>query len=349
MPVFKYGKHYKHRFSFKKLMILFFIFGIVIVSSIFYWYRASLRPVSTSEDVVVVTVEQGMNEAQIAAVLKSKGLIRSAFAYEIHARLSGQIGKMQAGGYKLSKNLTVGQILNKFTNGEVAVDLLTFLPAQRLDQIKSALKEKGYSESAIETALDPKQYEGHPVLVDKPPLASLEGYIYPESFQITTSTPLETVIMAALDELDRALTPDIRKAYADRGLNLHQAITLASIVEREVGNSADREIVAQVFLTRYERGIALGSDPTALYGALQYNLEPSVYADTPYNTRLYPGLPPGPINNTGVLALRAVAFPANTDYLFFVSGDDGKTYFSKTLQEHEALTAKHCIKLCQSY
>ncbi len=329
------------------LCLAAFITAIAVFST--FWYKTNLQAIGGSEDTIIITVEEGMNEAQVAALMKSKGLIRSAIAYEIHARISGNVGKMQAGGYKLNKNMTVAEILKKLVDGDVAIDLLTILPAQRLDQIKAMLVEKGYTQAAVDAALDPKQYDDHPVLIDKPPLASLEGYIYPESFQVTAATPLEVTIRAALDELDRALTPEIRKAFLARGLSLHQAITLASIVEREVGNSDDRSTVAQVFLKRYEESIPLGSDPTALYGALQAGLEPTVFADTPFNTRLYVGLPPGPINNVSFLALQAVAFPSDTDYLFFVSGDDGKTYFSRTLAEHEALTAEHCIELCRSY
>ena len=319
---------------------------MVVVACVAYWYTTSLKSVGGPDETVIVTVEQGMNEAQIAAVLHNKGLIRSVIAYELYARISGNVGRMQAGGYKLTRQMSVQDIVNTFSNGKVAVDLLTILPAQRLDQIRDYLIDRGYAESVVDAALDPKQYADHPVLVDKPPLASLEGYLYPESFQITASTSLETIIRAALDELDLALTPAIRKSFADRGLNLHEALTLASIVEREVNTPDDRAIVAQVFLLRLENGMALGSDVTAFYGASLLGREESVLVDTAYNTRIHAGLPPGPISNVSVTSLQALAKPSNTDYLFFVSGDDGKTYFSHTVAEHEALVAAHCKELC---
>ena len=257
---------------------------------------------------------------------------------------------VQAGSYSLSPQMTVQEIVDILVSGKVNTELVTILPAQRLEQIEESFLEAGYSSQEVIEALDPDNYSGHPVLVDKPPVATLEGYLYPESFQVTESTPLQAVIEQSLDQLDEAFTDEVKESLRVRhGLTLHEAIILASIVEREVSNPADRTKVAQVFLKRYKENISLGSDPTALYGALLFGIEPSVFADTPYNTRLYAGLPPGPINNVSADSLRAVAFPASTDFLFFVSGDDGNTYFSNTQAEHEALTAEHCIELCRSY
>jgi UPF0755 protein len=146
------------------------------------------------------------------------------------------------------------------------------------------------------------------------------------------------------------LTPEIRQAISEKGLTLHQAATLASIIEKEVSDSDqyDRPQAAQVFLKRYKDGMLLQSDPTAIYGALRDGKKPSLSYDSPYNTYLYAGLPPGPISNVSASSLKAVAFPAQTDWLYFVAGDDGKTYFSKTLEKHNELIEKHCKELCGS-
>lgn len=118
-------------------------------------------------------------------------------------------------------------------------------------------------------------------------------------------------------------------------------------MEREVPAGGERAQVAQVFLKRLNMGMKLESDATASYGAILAGQEPSLTYNSPYNTYAHPGLPPGPISNVSETSLAAVAHPATTDWLYFVSGDDGVTYFSKTLAEHEALTAQHCKKLCQ--
>jgi UPF0755 protein len=142
------------------------------------------------------------------------------------------------------------------------------------------------------------------------------------------------------------LTPEIRQAFSSQGLTVHQGVILASIVELEVSAAPDRAQAAQVFMKRYKSNMPLGSDVTAFHGAIIAGKEPSIGYDSPYNTRLRTGLPAGPVSNVTESSLQAVANPAQTDWLYFVSGDDGKNYFSKTLQEHEELTKKHCTKLC---
>ena len=146
--------------------------------------------------------------------------------------------------------------------------------------------------------------------------------------------------------MKKRLTPDVRAAFTKKGFTVHQGVILASIVEQEVSNTTDRPVVAQVFLKRLQDGMQLGSDVTAFYGAIIAGKAPSVNYDSPYNTRIHDGMPPGPISNVSTSSLQAVATPANTDYVYFVAGDDGKTYFSHTLDEHEALTEQHCKKLC---
>lgn len=353
MLFFRQGERVKKRWDYKKIFIASVsVLGLLLIM-FFAWYTTSLRAIdSNSEEQIIVTVEQGMNEAQIAAVLESRGIIRSAIAYEIYARINGKVGNMQAGGYKLSKNMSVADIVGKFTNGDIAIDLLTILPAQRLDQIELAFIESGYSEAEVETALNPAQYIGHPALSDKPPLASLEGYLYPESFQHIATTPLETIVRASLDQMALVLTPTLRQQIKDRNLTVHQAVILASMVEKEVDNVKDMPTVAQVFELRYKKGIMLGSDVTAIYGALNDGVDlPEDYEAaesvaiayrSPYNTRIFGGLPPGPISNISASSLQAVASPSDTDFLFFVAGDDKVTYFSKTVEEHNALAAEHC-------
>lgn len=347
------GLHGGHRHRKWIFIVILILIAALIAAGLFSmkWYSSNISARdSSSTSVVVFTVHEGDTEVRIAEQLEHAGIIRSAFAYQLYTRINNMNGSAQVGGYKLSPSMPVSEISATLRDGKVAVDLITILPAQRLDQLKKAFIEAGYSEAEVDTALDPAQYADHPALSDKPPLASLEGYLYPESFQRTTNTPLKAIIAQALDQTAFMLTDQVKQDLKTRyGLNSYEALTLASVVEREVSHPEDRAKVAQVFLKRYQEGIALGSDPTALYGALQAGIEPSVSVDTPYNTRLHVGLPPGPINNVSADSMDALVHPADTDYLFFVSGDDGKTYFSRTQEEHEALTAQHCIQLCKSY
>ncbi len=332
--------------------LLGFVFLVVgVLAGSYIWYTAQLKPISdTSEIQEIITVPVGSTIEDIANQLEDKAIIRSATAFDLYTRFNSSVGSLQAGGYRLSPSMSVQEILSILTSGDVASDLITFLPGQRLDLIMASLiTNAGYTREAVEVAFDPAQYNDHPALQDKPVSASLEGYLYPESYLRQAGEPLENIIRQALDQTALQLTDAIRSNIKEQGLTVHQAIILASIVDREVSIVDDKPVVAQVFLRRYREGIMLGSDATALYGAEVAGLDLAIFADTPYNTRLYSGLPPGPISNVSASALAAIANPAKTDYLYFVSGDDGLTYFSNTLREHEAATALHCIELCSLY
>ncbi len=340
----------KNRFNLKSTFALIGIVVVVLlVAGVFLIrksYSDNLRPVSANRAAHVVTIEPGSTTAAIASDLHAKGAIRSDWAFEWYVRNQQLRDELKAGTYVLYENQSVQEIVGVLADGKVATDLVTILPGKRLDQIKEGLIKDGFAAADVDAALDPAQYAGHPALTDKPVEASLEGYLYPESFQKVAQTTPQEIIRQSLDEMQLRLTPDIRQAFSKQGFTLHQAITLASIVEQEVSNAADRPQVAQVFLKRYKSDMQLGSDVTAFYGAILAGKEPTVFYDSPYNTRLVKGIPPGPIGNTSESSLSAVAFPAQTDWTFFVSGDDGKTYFSKTNAEHEELTKKYCTKLC---
>ncbi len=314
-------------------------------------YNTNLQPVSSDTKQVVITIEPGSSVHDVAVLLEEKGLIRKGWAFEWYVRSRNVREKLQAGSFAISPSMSVEEIIETIIEGKVATDLFTILPAKRLDQLQDAFNEaftkSGFTTAQIASAFDSSLYAGHPALTDKPASASLEGYLYPETFQRTTTTAPDTIIRASLDEMAKALSPEVRSGIAKQGLTVHEGVILASIVEKEVSNVEDKSKVAQVFLTRLKQGMMLGSDVTAYYGAEVTGLERSVFTDTPYNTRLRTGLPPGPISNVSRSSLQAVANPATTSYLYFVAGDDGITYFSKTLKEHEALTEAHCKELCK--
>lgn len=329
-------------------MVIVIVFvGLALgVGIIRHSYYEALKPVSTSQKSQLVTVETGSTANEIAIKLKKAHVIRQTWAFEWYVRNHNLRDKLQAGSYYVQPSQSVAEIADILTKGKVATDLFTILPGKRIDQIKAAMVNAGFNPAEVEQAFNPELYKTHPALVDKPSGASLEGYLYPESFQKQPDTKPSTIITASLDEMQKRLTPDVRAAFAKQGLTTHQGVILASIVEQEVGNVADRPTVAQVFLKRLQSNMQLGSDVTAFYGAIVAGKPPSVSYDSPYNTRMHNGLPPGPISNVSVSSLLAVATPSTTDYVYFVAGDDGKTYFSHTLAEHEALTKEHCKKLC---
>jgi UPF0755 protein len=339
------------RSRFSKTMLLILV-GIVVLTSgtvitIRKVYTDNLRALNTSQQSHLITVPSGASTKEIGAILKKANLIRSSWAFEWYIRNHNLRDRLQAGTYSLRPSLSIEQIADVLTEGRVDVGLVTILPAQRIDQIKQVFINKyGFDPKDVDDSLNPDNYVDHPALVDKPRGASLEGYLYPESFQKTADTKPETIVRQSLDEMQKHLTPELRTGIVRQGLTVHEGVILASIIEQEVGKQSDRATVAQVFLKRRQMDMPLGSDVTAFYGAIKDGKTPSLTYDSPYNTLIHKGLPPGPISNVSDSSLQAVANPSPTDYLYFVAGDDGITYFSHTLQEHEALTQAHCKKLC---
>lgn len=325
-------------------LALSLILAVVFIRRTYY---QNLRPVSGSQRAVVLTIPSGATVQEIASTLQTKSLIRKTWAFEWYVRNSKLRDKLQAGTYSLNPSQTIQEIVDVLSRGKVDVSKVTIYPGKRLDEVRQSLINDGFSPESVDAALDPKIYLDSPALSDKPTDANLEGYLYPETFQKTATTKPETIIRASLNEMQTYLNPEIRASIAKQGLTVHQGVVLASIIEREVSNPADKAQVAQIFLKRLRIDMALESDATASYGAILANAEPSLTYKSAYNTYQNKGLPPGPISNVTKSSLLAVANPTQTDFLYFVSGDDGKTYFSNTLPEHEAATAAHCKKLCQ--
>ncbi len=313
-------------------------------------YLQQLKPISSGEQQTPhkITIASGSSAKQIAIQLESAGLIRKSWAFEWYLRQNDLRDKILAGTYELSSSQSTQEIAGNITEGKVVTNLITILPGQRIDEIKKRFLKNGFDQKEIDIAFDQAGYINHPALVDKPKQNDLEGYLYPDSYQITASTKVSAIVKNALDLMAKALTPEVRAGFAKQGIGVYQGVTLASIVEKEENKLDERPKVAQVFLSRNKIGMELGSDVTAFYGSARAGRPDiqDVFYDSPYNTRIHKGFPPGPIGTVSATSLKSVAEPSSTDFLFFVAGDNGKTYFSKTLEEHERLANEHCKKLC---
>lgn len=327
------------------LVLSLIVGGVWAVRS---YYQTNLEPVSSSQTAIVVTIPKDSTVSQIARILKDNQLIRNERVFSQYIRSQGVQNKLQAGTYSLRPSQSVQEITEILSGGNIVKNLFTILPGKRIDEIKSSMINAGFNAEEVEAAFNPALYANHPALVDKPAGASLEGYLYPDSYQKVAETKPETIIKQSLDEMQRYLTPELRNAFVAQGLTLHQGVTLASIVEKEVSKPSDQPIVAQVFLKRLRNGMLLQSDVATIYGDILVGHAPSTTFDTPYNVYIHSGLPPGPISNVSNQTLQAVANPAKTEWLYFVAGDDSDTtYFSNTLEEHQALVKQYCKKQCQ--
>jgi len=310
------------------------------------WYELSLRPVNTQDTSrTKVTVSEGMTPSAIGKLLADNKLIRSQYVFDIYTRITNTRSKLQAGSYRLSPSESMQGIVNDLVAGKIDEFSLTFLPGATVQEDEDALVKSGYDRASVDAAFS-KTYD-HPLFATKPASADLEGYIYGETYKFSGDASVEQILTTAFDEYYRVVKENnLVDGFKKQGLSLYQGITLASIVQREVPNADDQRQVAQIFLSRLKMGMPLGSDVTYHYAAKKLGVEPSPSLESPYNTRIHAGLPPGPIATPGLSALKAVAHPASGDYLYFLSGDDDKTYYARTEQEHQANIDTHCKVKC---
>lgn len=321
---------------------------LIVAGGSLAWYVLSLRPVNPATTARSrITISQGMSPSEIGALLEKDKLIRSKLAFDIYTRLSGTRSQLQAGAYSLSPSQSTESIVKDIVGGKMDTFSLTFLPGATVKEDKAALIKSGYSAAEVNAAFE-KQYD-HPLFATKPASADLEGYIYGETYQFNGDATVQQILSRTFDEYYKVIQDNnLIAGFKKQGLTLYEGITLASIIQREVPTATDQRQVAQIFLRRLKLDMPLGSDVTYHYAADKLGVEPSPSLESPYNTRIYKGLPPGPIATPGLSALKAVANPASGDYLFFLSGDDEKTYFAKTDEEHQANIENHCKIKCST-
>lgn len=334
----------------KKQLILGVVITVVLliiaaITGAVWWYNDALQPRSTSNQRIKVVIETGTSPDQIAVALQDKGVIKSSLAFQWLIKQSGDRDKLQAGAYLFTPTQSSREVLHWLVEGKVDVFNLTILPGQTLADIKKNLEKDGFTAHDIDAAFT-KKYD-HPLLASKPDDVNLEGYIYPDTYQISSETTAGQLFTKTFDTFYKRIQDEgLQTKLAARGFTIHQGVTLASVVEKEVSSVTDRRQAAQVFEKRLASDIQLGSDVTFMYGATLTGETPSPTLDSPYNTRQVKGLPPGAIANFTIDALEAVADPAPGDYLYFVAGDDGTTHFARTESEHNANVKQYCTKLC---
>ncbi|MEI7539676.1 MAG: endolytic transglycosylase MltG [Candidatus Saccharibacteria bacterium] len=343
------------------LLICGAVVAIIIgaLVSAFLWYNVQLGAVGNKNSPMQkITIVSGSASSQVGKLLEGKSIIRSSVVFDIYVRLSGKNNELKAGTYRLSPGETLPQIVGHLVNGSVDTFSVTFYPGATLvdnvtkdktkkQDVTTVLENAGYSDDEITTALG--QTYTSPLFTGKPASADLEGYVYGETYNFNAGATVHEILQRTFDEFyNKIQSNNLIAGFTSHDLSLYQAITLASIIQREDSDSSTQKQVAQVFYSRLSSGMVLGSDVTYQYIADKTGLVRSPNLDSPYNTRRYPGLTPGPIAVPGLSALEAVAHPANGDYLYFLSGDDGTMYFAKTDAEHEANIAAHCKVKCST-
>lgn len=320
---------------------------VAIVTVAFVWYQAQLAPVSSDKSKHIrVTIVSGSAPSTIASQLEEAGVIRSSFAFGIYTKLSGTENSLKAGTFNLQPSQSTPEIVKHLVEGKEDTFRVTFLPGETLANNRKVLLKLGYSEAEVDAAFN-KQYD-RPLFATKPTDADLEGYIFGETLEFSSAATVEDILNGFFTYYESVINEhNLVERFKKQGLTLYEGITLASIVQREMPYPDDQRHIARVFFNRMKAGMNLGSDVTYQYAADKEGRPRDPRLDSPYNTRIHTGLPPGPIATPGESALLAVANPADNDYIFFLSGDDNKTYYGKTEEQHQKNIVNHCQKKCQ--
>lgn len=285
----------------------------------------------------LVEVPPGAGTRAIGDRLISAGIVRDQLTYRVALWLSGDARRLKAGEYRFDRPMSAREVLGKIARGEVDLVHVTFREGLTIAEMAAIFEAQGFG-----TAASFQAAAANAALIQAldPDARDLEGYLFPETYAVSRRIEAAQLVRAMVDRFTQVLTPDVRAAALARGLSVRQLVTLASIVEKETGAGAERPMVAAVYSNRLRIGMGLQCDPTVIYalqraGRYDGNLRREDLAfDSPYNTYRYAGLPPGPIAAPGADSLRAAASPADVDYLYFVSRNDGTHAFAKTLDEH---------------
>lgn len=294
----------------------------------------SLSPAASSERTTAFRVETGASLGEVARHLERDGLIRRAWAFEALARYRGLEAELRAGEYDLSPHLGSAEILERIAEGRVRTHRIAIPEGLTAAEIAQRLEETGLADSAEFLAavrarelVDELGVEGE----------TLEGYLFPETYQLARGLPAAEIARAMVAQF-HVVWQEIAPRSEALGLSMLEAVTLASIIEKETGVPEERAEIAAVLHNRLRRGMRLATDPTVIYGIPQFdgNLRRADLEDAgnPYNTYQIEGLPPGPIANPGAASLRAAVAPADSSSLFFVSRGDGTHHFSSSYAEH---------------
>jgi UPF0755 protein len=312
------------------LLGLFFLLGIFLVVGLGYYL---VSPAEKGAEQQVFVVPEGATLKEVAVELDKNDLIRNDRFFLLWARLMGYGKEIKAGEYHLSAGMPPVKILSTLRTGAIMTHPVTIPEGFSIEQIGVLLDEKGLVDGKefISLAKNPKTAEDYGISGK-----GLEGYLYPDTYQFGRGISARSVINTMIRRFHQMVDP-LGNRLEETGMKMEDVVILASIVEKETGRGEERPIIASVFLNRLKKKMRLESDPTVIYGMENFSgniKRKDLSRPSPYNTYVLRGLPAGPIANPGLASITAVLYPAQTDYLYFVSKNDGTHYFSKTLAEH---------------
>ncbi|HAP32750.1 MAG TPA: endolytic transglycosylase MltG [Firmicutes bacterium] len=342
----------------KRMHIAFaFLSTLLLLLSLAYWQInmlllpvvgiAQYNGVNYAKKEIVIPLNY--SAADIAVLLEEEGIIKSALLFQLYARYHGYDQHLQAGRYMLNPAMGLADILEELKQGVVFKETRRFTIPEgfTMEQIAARLDAAGLAAADLFKEASRQYYNDNFAFLDEIPAGvyhRLEGYLFPDTYEVFPESNADDIITIMLQRFAGVFNERYRSRAAELGLTIHEAITLASLIEREGRVREEKPLIAAVFHNRLKQNMLLQSCATVQYalGEIRAFLTyADLEIDSPYNTYLYPGLPPGPIASPSLYALRAALYPAPEDYLYFVSREDGSGahYFSTTLQEHNRYKA----------
>ncbi len=303
-------------------------------------------PVSMNGSMQLYEVKEGAGASLIADELQQKNIINNAFFFKAFVRLFGYQHQLKAGFYNLSSSMSVATLAKKMAVGDVVRERVTVIEGWDLIDISQDLENRRvFTKEDIATALKINAAEQFSFLAGRPKGATLEGYLFPDTYYVPHGDTATDFVTQALENFDKKLTPELRAEIAGQKKTIFQIITMASMLEKEVRTLEDKKIVAGIFYKRIQAGMPLQVDATVNYVTRKDSAGVSAkdtQIDSPYNTYKYYGLPKGPISNPGADSILAAIYPEKSAYWYYLSDQKtSETIFSKTLEEHNAAVAKY--------
>lgn len=317
--------------------VLLLVAGTVgaAVAVVYLRARQPFRGYTASEQ--FVDIPPGSGTRGIGDRLVAAGVVRDHLTFRLALWMSHSATRLKAGEYRFTEPMSALDAIDKIARGDVYVIPVTFPEGLTIADMSKIFEAKGLGPASafVKAASDPDAIKR----LD-PAARDLEGYLFPETYSLPRHPDAARLVHQMVERFEHVFSPELRDAAARRGLTVRQVVTLASIVEKETARADERPVVASVYENRLRIGMGLQCDPTVIYalarvGRYTGNLRrEDLTFDSPYNTYRYPGLPPGPIASPGKASLEAAVHPADTNYLYFVSRNDGSHEFAATLDEH---------------
>lgn len=318
------------------MILLIALIGFYVISN---FLSSNMSTPVDAKDTTMISfeIDKGESATAIATKLEARGLIKSGFAFTWAVSSRELDDSFHHGSYQLSRSMPADDILRILTSS--AADVRITIPEGfTTDDIAKKLSDQGVADPiSFRECINLCEYP-LPVLEDRPEGQSLEGYLFPDTYDFTTGTEAREIIEVFVRNFNKKFDLQMREDAQNEGHSLHEIVTVASMIEKEVSDPTDRRIVSGIIWTRLESGIPLGIDATVLYaiGTTKTDITAEdLRVDSPYNTRVNKGLPPGPISNPGLDSLQAALYPQDSDWLFYLTDTDGVTHYAKTNAEHE--------------